>query len=80
MQEIATSIARIIDVRETSVSRHHRGSIKCLRETPGTSQSTIVLRGLRGALNWSPTMARDTPASRTADVSSFSSVSNVLTT
>ena len=42
-------------VRETGVSRHHGGPLKPLR----LSQYSIVLRGLRGALNWAPIMPRD---------------------
>ena len=43
---------RRVAVRETSISRRHRATIDDLLETPQTiHHSTIVLWGLRGALN-----------------------------
>ena len=49
----------ITAVRETSVSRHHRGPIEGPPEPPRTSQHSIVLRGLRRALRCSPILPRD---------------------
>ena len=53
-----TAIRRVAD-RETGVYRHHRGPIKSPLETPAY-HSAIILRYLRGALNWNPIMPKDT--------------------
>ena len=47
-----TAMIRRIAARETGVSRHHGGPFD--PETPHTLQDSIVLGGLRGALNWVP--------------------------
>ena len=41
---------------DTSVSRHHWGPIEDAPETCWTSEHAIVLRSLRGALNWAHIM------------------------
>ena len=63
-----TTVIRLTAVRQTNVSRHHGGPINGLPEIPRTSQSTILLRGLKGALNCLP-LCRQTLVSRTVNVS-----------
>ena len=50
---------RRVAVRETGVTQHHEGPLL----GPRTSQYSIVLRGLRGALNYPP-LCRYPPVSR----------------
>ena len=68
VQTAKTTAIRLIDVRETRVSRHHRVRIEVLR----TSQHYHNEGFKGGGLNWAP-LYRETPASRTANVG-FSSV------
>ena len=49
-----TTAIRRTAVRETGASRHHWGANKSSLGIPLTSQSTILLGDLRGALNYAP--------------------------
>ena len=58
-------------VWETGVSRHHVGPLR-VPWNPSDHHSTIVLRSLR-RISIEPPLCRDTPASRTANVTYFQS-------
>ena len=54
-----TTPVRRVAVRESGVSRHHMGAQLRALLKPLDCHSTIVSRGLRRALNWSPIMPRN---------------------
>ena len=68
---LETTVIRGIAVLETSVSQHNRGPDKAPLKHP-IHHSTIVLRSLRGVLNWTTILCRETLVSQTANVSFFS--------